>query len=200
MKQSAGRGLKRARIHTIWRTRSVVGDADEVVRFWRAAHADWFSHNPAFDSRFRGRFLDLHLSAARRERDGWTDTPAGSLALLVLLDQFPRNAFRGTAHMYATDALARYFAHRARSTGHMEAVDADLRLFFCLPFAHSEDADDQELSVTLNARLGQPWLAHAEGHRDIIRRFGRFPHRNRLLGRETTPEERAFLDQGGFAG
>ena len=102
--------------------------------------------------------------------------------------------------MYATDALARYFAHRAQSTGHMDAIDAELRLFFCLPFAHSEDEGDQDLSVQLNARLGQPWLDHAEGHRDIIRRFGRFPHRNRLLGRETTPQERAFLDQGGFAG
>lgn len=195
-----GLGFKQAPAHTIARTRSVANDTDEVVRFWRSAHADWFSHDPSFDSRFRNRFLHLHLSAARRELDHWTDTPAGSLALLVLLDQFPRNAFRGTAHMYATDALARYFARQAQSTAHMDAIDADLRLFFCLPFAHSEDEGDQDLSVKLNARLGQPWLAHAEGHRDIIRRFGRFPHRNPLLGRETTPQERTFLDLGGFAG
>ena len=192
-------GFKRVPADPIVRARNVAHGADGVVRFWRAAHADWFSHDPSFDSRFRNRFLHLHLSAARRELDDWTDTPAGSLALLILLDQFPRNAFRGTAHMYATDALARYFAHRAQSTGHMDAIDAELRLFFCLPFAHSEDEGDQDLSVQLNARLGQPWLDHAEGHRDIIRRFGRFPHRNRLLGRETTPQERAYLDQGRFA-
>lgn len=195
-----GLGFKRACTHAIAQTRSVAEDADEVVQFWRTARSDWFSRDPAFDCRFRDRFLDLHLSAARRELDDWTDTPAGSLALLILLDQFPRNAFRGTAHMYATDALARQLARTAQSAGNMEAVDADLRLFFCLPFAHSEDAGDQDLSVMLNARLGQPWLTHAEGHRDIIRRFGRFPHRNRLLGRETTPEEQSFLDQGGFAG
>lgn len=195
-----GLGFKRAPAHPIARARNVADDADEVVRFWRAAHADWFSHDPSFDSRFRDRFLHLHLSAARRELDDWANTPVGSLALLILLDQFPRNAFRGTAHMYATDALARHFARQAQSNARMDAIDADLRLFFCLPFAHSEDEDDQDLSVMLNARLGQPWLAHAEGHRDIIRRFGRFPHRNPLLGRDTTSQERAFLDQGGFAG
>ena len=182
------------------RPRGTGPDALDVVRFWCAARADWFSHDPAFDSRFRDRFLDLHLSAARCERDDWAETPEGGLALLILLDQFPRNAFRGTARMYATDVLARHFARAAQSAGQMDGVDADLRLFFCLPFAHSEDSHDQDVSVALNARLGQPWLAHAEGHRDIVRRFGRFPHRNTLLGRQTTDEERIFLDAGGFAG
>ena len=119
---------------------------------------------------------------------------------MILLDQFPRNAFRGTAHMYATDPLARYFARRVDAAGLMTEVEPDLRLFFCLPFAHSEDIADQDLSVELNARLGAAELSHAEGHRDIIRRFGRFPHRNLLLFRETTAAEQAFLDQGGFAG
>jgi len=197
---NAAPGFKRKRSHTMVRARGTVQEASDVARFWRAAHADWFSHDAAFDRQFRERFLDLHLQIAWRERDEWADTPEGSLALLTLLDQFPRNAFRGTARMYATDALARHFARMALSAGHMEAVDADLRLFFCLPFAHSEDAVDQDLSVVLNARLGQPWLAHAEGHRDIIRRFGRFPHRNLLLGRESTAQEIAFLDSGGFRG
>jgi uncharacterized protein (DUF924 family) len=96
--------------------------------------------------------------------------------------------------------LARHFARMAQLAGHMGEVDVDLRLFFCLPFSHSEDASDQNLSVLLNAQLGQPWLSHALRHRDIIRRFGRFPHRNALLGRVTTFEEQSFLDQGGFAG
>lgn len=175
-------------------------EASEVVRFWRVSNPDWFSQEPAFDRRFRERFLDLHLLAARGERDEWGDNPEGTLALLILLDQFPRNAFRGTAHMYATDFLARHWAQVALSAGHMEAICAELQLFFCLPFAHSEHLDDQEVSVALNVRLGQPWLDHAKGHYDIVRRFGRFPHRNRLLGRETTHEEQAFLDGGGFDG
>ena len=184
---------------------SIADGPDEVLRFWRAAQADWFSQSPAFDERLRRRFLALHGAVVRREHDDWARSPEGSLALLILLDQFPRNAFRGTARMYATDPLARHFARLAQAAGHLEAldevaVDAGLGLFFALPFAHSEALADQQVSVMLNARLGQPWLSHAEGHRDIIRRFGRFPHRNRILGRTTTPEEQAFLDQGGFAG
>lgn len=173
----------------------------DVVTFWRNAGPGlWFAKNPAFDRRFRERFLSTYEAAAGRALDDWQASPLGSLALLLLTDQFPRNAFRGTARMYATDTLARGFARTALARGHMAAVDPDLRLFFCLPFAHSEDVADQALSVALNAQLGQPWLAHAESHQEIIRRFGRFPHRNPLLGRTSTPEEQAFLDQGGFAG
>ncbi len=175
--------------------------AADVIGFWRnAGSGQWFAKNPAFDARFRERFCALHLAAARRECDHWTTTPEGSLALLILLDQFPRNAFRGTGHMYATDPLARHFARMANAAGHMEAIDQELRLFFCLPFAHSEDIADQNLSVELNTRLGPAERAHAEGHRDIVRRFGRFPHRNAMLGRQTTDEEQVFLDGGGFDG
>ena len=102
--------------------------------------------------------------------------------------------------MYATDAAARRHARAALAAGHMAAVEPALQLFFCLPFAHSENLADQDLSVELNTHLGATARAHALGHRDIIRRFGRFPHRNALLGRSTTAEERAFLDGGGFAG
>ncbi|MFC4761588.1 DUF924 family protein [Dyella koreensis] len=173
----------------------------DVVTFWRNAGAGlWFAKNAAFDRRFRERFLSAYEAAAARALDGWQVSPLGSLALLLLTDQFPRNAFRGTARMYATDTLARAFARTAQARNYIAAVDPDLRLFFCLPFAHSEDAADQALSVALHAQLGQPWLAHAESHQAIIRRFGRFPHRNPLLGRTSTPEEQAFLDQGGFAG
>lgn len=200
---NAATGSRRARSRTVAGARSAAvedADAADVVRFWRAAHADWFSRDPAFDRRFCERFYDLHLSAARRECDDWVGTSEGSLALLILLDQFPRNAFRGTGHMYATDPLARHFARMAYAAGHMNSVEPELRLFFCLPFAHSESIDDQDLSVELNARVGLTERSHAEGHRDIIRRFGRFPHRNTLLLRETSSEEQAFLDQGGFAG
>ncbi|MCW8060450.1 DUF924 family protein [Agrobacterium tumefaciens] len=174
----------------------------EVVDFWKNAGAEgrWFDKDKSFDRGFRERFLDLHMDIAGRRHDGWMEVPEGALALLILSDQFPRNAFRGTGHMYATDPLARRYARLAQMAGHMEHVEPDLRLFFCLPFSHSEDVADQDISVELNARLGEPWLSHAVGHRDIIRCFGRFPHRNAMLGRVSTPEEGTFLRNGGFGG
>ena len=173
-----------------------------VVEFWKDAGVNgrWFAKDARFDAGFRDAFLDLHMGVAARRHDDWMATAEGALALLILTDQFPRNAFRGTGHMYATDPLARHYTRLALSAGHMERVEPDLRLFFCLPFAHSEDIADQDLSVALNAKLGQPWLSHAEDHRDIIRRFGRFPHRNSMLGRDTTAQEADFLREGGFSG
>jgi len=175
--------------------------AAAVVAFWReAGYPLWFAKNDDFDRRFRERFLALHEAAARGELSGWLATADGTLALVVLLDQFPRNAFRGTPRMYATDTLARAVADAAIDAGHDRAVELDLQVFFYLPFGHSEDPADQERSVALARRLGQPTLSFAEGHRDIVRRFGRFPHRNPILGREMTEEEQRFLDEGGFAG
>ena len=116
------------------------------------------------------------------------------------VDQFPRNVFRGTARMYASDAAALKIAEAALAAGRDRHFDADLRLFFYLPFAHSEVLDHQERCVALCGELGGESLAHAESHRDIIKRFGRFPHRNPLLGRPMRPEEQQFLDEGGFAG
>lgn len=179
---------------------STPAQAQAVVDFWRRNSGHWFSKSARFDRQFRERFLALHTAAASGALAGWNDTPDGALALLILLDQFPRNAFRGTARMYATDALARDYARTAVAAGFMDEVDPPLRLFFCLPFAHSEDLADQDFSVALNSRLGNWTRSHALGHRDIIRRFGRFPHRNALLGRRTTLAEQAFLDGGGFAG
>lgn len=175
-------------------------DASAVVAFWAASSARWFDKDAGFDQAFRERFLGLHMDVAARKHDGWMASSDGALALLILTDQFPRNAFRGTGHMYATDPLARLYASQALEAGHMDNVEPQMRLFFCLPFAHSEDWLDQDISVRLNGQLGQPWLDHAEGHGDIIRRFGRFPHRNPMLGRVTTQEEQAFLNGGGFAG
>jgi uncharacterized protein (DUF924 family) len=174
----------------------------DVVGFWKDAGAQghWFDKDQRFDRLFRDRFIDLHIAVAARRYDDWIENAEGALALLILTDQFPRNAFRGTGHMYAIDPLARHYAHLALDAGHVECVEPALQLFFCLPFAHSEDIADQDLSVKLNARLGQPWLDHADGHRDIIRRFGRFPHRNPMLGRATTAEEAEFLEAGGFQG
>ena len=175
-------------------------DASAVVAFWAASSRRWFGENAGFDQAFRERFFALHLDVAARKHDGWVASSYGALALLILTDQYPRNAFRGTGHMYATDPLARLYARQALEAGHMDDVEPKMSLFFCLPSAHSEDMEDQDISVRLNGQLGQRWLDHAQGHRDIIRRFGRFPHRNPMLGRVTTLEEQAFLSKGGFRG
>ncbi|AZO43149.1 DUF924 family protein [Mesorhizobium sp. M7D.F.Ca.US.005.01.1.1] len=172
-----------------------------VTKFWRDAGEDaWFEKNEAFDADFRNRFLDLHYAAARRECDGWLEHAEGSLALMILLDQFPRNCFRGTGHMYATDPLARYFAAKAIAAGHDLALEQEIRVFLYLPYEHSELLADQHISVDLTQTRAEPYLKYAVEHRDIIQNFGRFPHRNKMLGRETTPQEQTFLDGGGFSG
>jgi uncharacterized protein (DUF924 family) len=172
-----------------------------VTKFWRDAGKDaWFEKNDVFDAEFRNRFLDLHYAAARRECDDWSEHAEGSLALMILLDQFPRNCFRGTGHMYATDPLARHFAEKATAAGQDLALDEDLRAFLYLPYEHSEHLADQLKSMDLFTAKAQSYLKYAVEHLEIIQRFGRFPHRNRMLGRETTPEEQVFLDGGGFSG
>lgn len=173
----------------------------QVVDFWRDAGPQlWFAKDAAFDRRFRERFEALHEAAARGELAAWADTPEGALALLVLLDQYPRNAFRGTPRMYATDPLARQVAAAAIAKGHDAQIPPDMRIFVYLPFGHSEDLADQDRSVALAERLGEPTVSRARHHQAIVRRFGRFPHRNAILGRETTPEEAAYLAAGGYAG
>jgi uncharacterized protein (DUF924 family) len=181
--------------------RLLVCDAETVVAFWREAGPGlWFAKDTGFDDQFRRRFLALHEAASRGECAGWVATPEGALALLLLLDQFPRNAFRGTPRMYATDVMARAIAAKAIDAGHDGGIDQALRLFLYLPFAHSEDLADQDRSVKLAERLGEPDHSHARRHRSIILRFGRFPHRNQILGRDMTREEQHFLDEGGYSG
>jgi uncharacterized protein (DUF924 family) len=178
-----------------------VSRPDAVATFWAPLGMEvWFGKNPAFDRRFRETFAQEHGAAARGELMPWLATPEGALSLAILLDQYPRNAFRGTARMYSTDSLARIVADAALELGHDKAVGPDLKPFFYLPFAHSEHLADQERSVTLAADLPEPGPSHSRGHRDVILRFGRFPHRNAILGRETTPEEADWLANGGFAG
>lgn len=179
----------------------IPAQANAIVDFWRAAGPGlWFAKDPEFDRRFREQFLSLYLAAASGELADWPETPQGAMALVILLDQFPRNAFRGTPRMYATDAMARRIADAALKAGHDQVVEAGLRLFFTLPFGHSETMADQDRSVALSEALGEPNLTHAKRHRDIVRRFGRFPHRNPILGRAMTPDEQRYLDAGGYAG
>ena len=178
----------------------------DVVEFWRAAGPRrWFGKHDAFDAAIRLKYEPTHRAAARGQYDRWIDSADGALALLLLLDQFPRNLYRGSAHSWATDPLARHFASEAIARGQDERFDPALRNFFYLPFEHAENLADQDRAVALfeamKAQTGDEGnLKWALIHRDVIARFGRFPHRNRALGRETTAEEQAFLDEGGFAG
>ncbi|HQX94584.1 DUF924 family protein [Thermomonas sp.] len=170
-----------------------------VTSFWRdAGMAKWFGGGDAFDAECRDRFLDAHHAAARREHAHWMDDAEGALALLILLDQIPRNVFRGSGHAFASDGLARQYATQALAAGFDAASEPELRMFFYLPFEHSEDMADQDRAVELFAALGNDnLLAYANAHRDVIARFGRFPHRNAALGRSNTPDEQAWLDAGG---
>jgi uncharacterized protein (DUF924 family) len=173
----------------------------DIIAFWSEAGPDlWFAKDDDFDRRFRELFLEAYDMAVRGELDHWQRTPGGALALILLLDQFPRNVFRGTPQMYDSDAAALRIAEAALAAGRDRHFDADLRLFFYLPFGHSEALEHQERCLALCGELGEENLAHATGHRDIIKRFGRFPHRNRILGRETSDAEQRFLDDGGFKG
>ena len=172
--------------------------AREVVDFWRdAGQAKWFRGGEAFDREVRERLEAVHFAAARRELDGWMDTAEGALALLILLDQVPRNLFRGSAHSYATDPLALHLAERMLEAGLDQQVEPGLRMFCYLPFEHSEDLLDQERAVALMRDLGEMALDYAVQHHQVIERFGRFPHRNRALGRVSTADEQAWLDAGG---
>ena len=173
--------------------------AKELLAFWRdAGMAKWFRGGAAFDEECRARWLDAHFSAARREFDDWMDDAESALALMMLLDQIPRNVFRNSGHAFATDSLALHYADRAIDAGHDARIDPSLRFFFYMPFEHSEAIADQDRAVRLFIALGNgDLLGYANAHRDAIVRFGRFPHRNAALGRDSSAEEAAWLEAGG---
>ena len=173
--------------------------AHALVAFWRdAGISRWFGGGTAFDDACRTHWQVAHFAAARRECEHWQNTAEGALALLLLLDQIPRNIFRGSGHAFATDSLALLHANHAIAAGFDAQVDPALQMFFYLPFEHSEVIADQDRAVALFTTLRDAnLLAYATAHRDVIVRFGRFPHRNAALGRMNTPEEQAWLDAGG---
>jgi len=175
---------------------------DAVLDFWFGPaplrRPEWFKADPAFDAAIRGQFMPLYERAAAGFLPDWEDKAEGALALCLLLDQFPRNMFRGSPKAFETDPRARAVARKAVAAGLDRKVDAMRRLFFYLPFEHSEDMADQEEGVRLMATLyDAEALRWAVAHRDIIARFGRFPHRNAILRRESTAEELEFLKQPG---
>lgn len=176
-------------------------DAAEILAFWsEAGPKKWYAKDDAFDAEIRTRFTGTYEAARSGALDDWAETPEGALALVIVLDQFPRNMFRDDARAFATDAKARSITNAAIERGFDKRIAPPLNQFFYLPLMHSENLADQDRCVTAFAGGAPENQKFAKIHRDIIARFGRFPHRNAVLGRTTTPEEQAFLDEGGFAG
>ncbi|MFS8035906.1 DUF924 family protein [Xanthobacter sp. AM11] len=183
---------------------SVAMTAQGVLDFWHAAGREkWFGGGAAFDGQVRAALLPVHEAAVAGALDDWAQAPSGALARIIVLDQVPRNVFRGTPRAFASDAAALAAAEAALARGFDQAAEIPpaLRAFFFLPFMHAEDAAAQARCVEMYRALGQAeGLAYALAHQEAITRFGRFPHRNPILGRAMTAEEQAWLDAGGFTG
>lgn len=192
---------------------------DTIRAFWFGSGADdatvaasqsklWWAQHPDTDELIRQRFEDCLRKAARGELDAWRETPPGRLALILLADQFTRNMYRDTAQAFAYDPLAQAWCKEGLQLGADRALRPIERVFFYLPLEHSESLDDQERALVLFRELAagvdarqresfDGFLDFAQRHRDVVARFGRFPHRNRILGRDSTPEELAYLAQPG---
>ncbi len=176
--------------------------AEEILAFWigEVGPEGWYTPPAGLDDEIRTRYGALWEAARAGECDGWCTCPRGALALMVLLDQFPRNMFRDEARAFATDPIARRVAKHAIGRGFDRRVNEVERQFFYLPFEHSESGADQARSVRLFLGVADPEsLVHAIAHRNVIRRYGRFPTRNDALGRRSTPAELGYLETGGYA-
>jgi uncharacterized protein (DUF924 family) len=182
---------------------------DAILDFWFAdpegtaqePRKVWFAKDPSFDQDIRDRFLPYYYQAARGEFESWQDSAAGSLALIVLLDQFPRNMFRGQAQSFATDHQALRIAKTAIAQGFDQVLPPLQQTFIYMPLMHSEVLDDQQQCVDLFHQMGARDFQNSHNfairHRDIIQQYGRFPHRNAILGRDSTPAELKFLQEPG---
>ncbi len=177
---------------------------EEVLAFWldECTPEDWYKSEPEFDARIRERFLTTWQAATEGSLGLWLTYPSGTLAYIILTDQFPRNMFRDTGDAFATDDLARAAAKMAIDRNWDMKIDEPARQFFYLPLMHAENLCDQDRAVRLiHSRMpetGENNRDHACAHRAVIRDYGRFPYRNEALGRKTTPAEQSFLDAGGY--
>ncbi len=176
----------------------------KILDFWFKENADkWFLKSTEFDSLIRKNFLTIYEDLKSEKEVGWEDTPQSALAMIIVLDQFPRNMFRGTEKAFETDVLARKLAKKSLLAGYDKKLSTPERAFLYLPLEHSEDLSDQEDSVKFFTRLHEEsskdsmFLDYAIQHYKIIKRFGRFPHRNEVLNRKSTPEEIEFLKEKG---
>ena len=181
-----------------------MSEPEAIIEFWlhEVGEGGWYTAVDEVDAEIRARFQPAWEAAERGERDFWLNGPRGSLAYMILTDQFPRNMFRGDPRSFATDARARAGARVAIDHGWDMAIPEPQRVFFYMPFEHSEDMADQDRSIDLMTRKmpehGAEFGLHARAHAEVIRRYGRFPFRNAALGRQSTPEEVTFLEKGGY--
>lgn len=176
--------------------KSHITTAQALVDFWFSPEVAkrWFNSTPAFDDELRERYRESHLAASRGALDEWQETALGALALVILFDQIPLNIYRGKAQSFATEARARAVAQQAIARGFDAQLTDAQKAFMYLPFMHSENLEDQDTSIQLFTRAGlDNNLRFAKHHREIVHRFGRFPHRNAILGRQSTDEEIAWL-------
>ena len=173
---------------------------ETVLDFWynELTPKQWFVKDPEIDRKITERFASLHLALSRQVPAEWRASPDARLALVVVLDQFSRNMYRGSPLAFATDTLALKAAKAAIAVGADMAVSEERRVFFYTPFEHAENLDDQARAVSLFKALGdETYLDYAIQHEDVIKQFGRFPHRNSILGRTSTPAEEAYLAEPG---
>ena len=169
----------------------------DIIEFWFSEDVSklWFKSTPGFDQELRESYLEAWQQAKNGELDHWKETAAGCLALVILLDQFPLNMFRDHAERYSTEAQSRDVARHAIERGFDGSLDAEKKAFLYMPFMHSEVLADQQLALELFDQPGlESNLRFARHHHDIIARFGRFPHRNKALGRENTEAEIEYLN------
>ena len=181
-----------------------MSEPESIVKFWlhEIGPDGWYAAVDEVDEEIRARFGKEWQAANAGEREFWCNGPRGTLAYVILTDQFPRNMFRGRPEAFATDARARRAAAMAVEKGYDLKIPEPERVFFYMPFEHSEDIADQDRCIALFEKnlheTRHEFLLHGKAHREIIRRFGRFPFRNAALGRDSTPEEREFIEKGGY--
>ena len=174
----------------------------DVLNFWADAGPEkWWKKDAEFDAEITRQFEALHKDACQGLLDTWIETPDHALALVIILDQFSRNMFRGSDKSFANDPLAREIARNAIGRDQDLKIKGGEQQFFYLPFAHSEDLNDQDFGITCirtRKHTNDDDALHARAHREIIREFGRFPFRNQVLGRQNTDAEQVFMDDGGY--
>ncbi|WP_455374842.1 DUF924 family protein [Kaarinaea lacus] len=170
---------------------------EDIIKFWfeEIDRKIWFNSTPEFDDHLRDRFEQVYLAALNNELKDWENSPVGCLALVIVLDQFPLNMYRGKAESFSGEIKSRSVAQWAIEKHFDEQLNSDQKAFLYMPFMHSENPEDQDLSVSLYEKAGlENNLRFARHHRDIVRKYGRFPHRNKILGRKSTQAEIAYLD------
>jgi uncharacterized protein (DUF924 family) len=169
---------------------------DDILTLWFSGRVKsmWYNSTPEFDQELRDKYLDTYHAALNGELSAWEQTPQGALALVICLDQFPLNMFRNKAEGFAGEEPSRQIAARAIEKGFDQSLDDTQKAFMYMPYMHSEELADQDRVLELFSNAGlEDNLKWANHHRDIVKRFGRFPHRNAILGRQSTPEEAAYL-------